>query len=126
MNITKSQKIIIGVVGGFLLIYTSVIPYFHKREAMRIVTDVIKYWENGDLSYAFGYWEIKENSPPVYGVESSKILSKVFDKKDGRRHAEITVSLVFATNNILPSGDWVFELSQTRYGWKIINFYLKP
>jgi len=61
MTLTKQHKIIIAVVIGFLFINFSLIPYFQKREAIRIAKDVLKHWDNGDLSLAIDYWEIQEN-----------------------------------------------------------------
>ena len=98
-------------------------PYLHRREVTKIVTAVLKGWENGAILETFQYWEDPNNAPPAYSLLSYRINKRTLDKKDGRRHAQIFVTLEFSADNVLPSGkEWVFELRETKSGWKIENF----
>lgn len=98
-------------------------PYLHRREATRIVTAVLNGWASGAIPETFQYWEDPHSAPPAYNLISYRINNKNFDKKDGRRHAQIFVTLEFSADNVLPSGkEWIFELRQTKLGWKIKGF----
>ncbi len=122
----KNKNIIIISASAFLLSINFILfPYLHRREATHIVESVIKSWEANDLSYAFNAWENMQKSPPIYDLVSGEITKRIFDRKNGVRHALIYARLEFHDNSTLPSGkEWVFELSRTRLGWKVINFYM--
>lgn len=110
--------IALGVCANFFLT-----PYLHERETTRIVTTVLDGWVSGAIPETFQYWEDPNNTPPAYSLLSYQINKKNFDEKNGRRRAQIFVALEFSPENILPSGEeWMFELRQTKAGWKIKNF----
>lgn len=110
--------IALGVCANFFLT-----PYLHERETTRIVTAVLDGWASGAIPETFQYWEDPNNAPPAYSLLSYQINKKIFDEKNGRRRAQIFVALEFSPENILPSGkEWMFELRQTKAGWKIKNF----
>ncbi len=98
-------------------------PYLHQREVIRTVASVLDGWESGAIPETFQYWEDPNNAPPAYNLVSYQVNKKIFDKEDGRRRAQIFVTLEFSADNVLPSGkEWIFELRQTKFGWKIKNF----
>ena len=98
-------------------------PYLHRREVTKIVTAVLKGWESGAILETFQYWRDPNNAPPAYSLVSYQINKRILDKKDDRRHAQIFVTLEFSADNVLPSGkEWVFELRETKLGWKIEKF----
>ncbi len=110
--------VILFVLGNLFLT-----PYLHRREVTRIVTTVLDGWKSGAILETFEYWEDPSNAPPAYSLLSYHITKKTLDKKERRRQAQIFVTLEFSADNVLPSGkEWVFELRQTKYGWKITNF----
>jgi hypothetical protein len=101
--------------------------HFRQRNALKIVQTVLAFWENNDLVPAMAYWEKAIDAPPVYDLLMHEIGRKEFIKKNGLYHARIFVTLYFPTGNRFPSGrEWVFELSKTRYGWKIVGFRPEP
>lgn len=124
MNLDNNKKIIIGLIAFFAVVSLGLGPFLHKREAVKIVQEVLGHWKNGNLAMAIDYWENQDDSPPMYGLTSYKIKSKSFGKKDGSRHAKILVELDLSAENILPSGDWMFEVSYTNIGWRVVDFYL--
>ena len=98
-------------------------PYLHRREVTRTVTAVLDGWASGAIPETFQYWEDPNNAPPAYGLVAYKITKKVMDKEDGRRNARISAALEFSADNVLPSGkEWIFELRETKLGWKIKKF----
>ena len=111
--------IILLVLGNLFLT-----PYLHQREVTRIVTAVLEGWESGAIPETYEYWEDPNNAPPAYNLLSYQINKKIMDKgEDGRRHAQVFVTIEFSAGNVLPSGkEWIFELRQTKFGWKIKNF----
>ncbi len=98
-------------------------PYLHQREVTRIVTAVLEGWESGAIPETYEYWEDPNKAPPAYNLISYRIIKKNLVKENDQRRAQIFVTIEFSVDNILPSGkEWVFELRQTKFGWKIENF----
>ena len=119
----KALLFVIPVVILFVLGNLFLPPYLHRREVTKIVTAVLKGWESGAILETFQYWGDPSNAPPAYSLVSYQINRRALDKKDGRRHAQIFVTLEFSADNVLPSGkEWVFELQETKLGWKIEKF----
>jgi len=120
----KNRNIFISIIIVIILaINLILIPYLHRRTVNRIVDEVLTHWKTGDFLLAYNLWETEDKSPPVNGLSSFKITNRLFDKNKGRRHALITADLQFTRDNLLPSGIWTFELSDTHIGWKITDFY---
>ena len=120
----KKNILIISLIALVLFHLFVFIPYLHRREATRAVLSAFKSWETGDMKYSFNVWKDYENSPPVYNLVLGKITKRMFDNKDGARHALIYAVLEFQPDNSFPSGkEWIFELSKTPLGWKIIDFH---
>ena len=121
-NIAIAGAVVAVVIAGNVLLT----PYLHRRETARIVRAVLEDWKNGQILEAFQYWENPQKSPPVEGLVSYKINQQILDEKDGRRHARIFTMLEFPSGETAaPSGlEWVFELQQTRIGWKITDWRL--
>ena len=121
----KQTKTIIYAVIAVLFYLFVFIPYLHNREATRVVVSVLKAWSENDFVKAFDGWLIQQQSPPIYGVSSYKILKKTFDRQDKTRHARFFVFIKFNDEVDLPSERiWEFELKKTSLGWKIIDFHL--
>lgn len=101
-------------------------PYLHRRETARIVRAVCEDWKNGRVLEAFQYWENPKKAPPFEGLASYNISRQTLDKKNGQRHARIFATLEFPSGaTAAPSGqEWVFDLRQTRIGWKITDLNL--
>lgn len=119
----KTFLFAIPVVTLFVLGNLFLPPYLHRREVTRIVTAVLDGWESGAILETFQYWEDPNNAPPAYNLLSYRINKKILDKKDGRRHAQIFLTLEFSADNVLPSGkEWILELRETKLGWKIEKF----
>ncbi len=98
-------------------------PYLHLREVTRTVTAVLEGWKGAAGLESFEYWEDPNNAPPAYNLVSYQIKKKTLEKREERRHAQVFVTLEFSADNILPSGnEWVFELQETKLGWKVQSF----
>lgn len=119
----KNKNIlIISVIICLLGINLLLVPYIHRREAIKIVNTVLNLWVEGDLPSAFDHWEDQQKTPPIYDLASFEINQKTFSKKDGIRQAQISATLTFPAGHTLPSGrKWVFELQKTPLGWKIVD-----
>ncbi|GEM_PF-4477001 len=110
--------IILVVLGNLFLT-----PYLHQREVTRIVTTVLDGWTSGAIPETFQFWEDPNSAPPAYSLVSYRITQKNLTKEDDGRHAQISVTLEFSADNVLPSGkEWVFTLRETKLGWKIKSF----
>ncbi|MCK5632469.1 hypothetical protein KAH94_01865 [bacterium] len=118
----KNKKIIITLAVVLLTVNFLLRPFLHKKESTKIVEKILSLWEAGTVADTFDYWQNIKKTPPVSSLYSYKIINNVFDKKDGRYHAKIIVEIDF-DSNILTSGEWIFELSYTKLGWKVIKFY---
>ncbi len=118
----KNKKIIITLAVVLLTVNFLLRPFLHKKESTKIVEKILSLWEAGNVADTFDYWQDIKKTPPVSSLYSYKIINNVFDKKDGRYHAKIIVEIDF-DSNILTSGEWIFELSYTKLGWKVIKFY---
>ena len=118
----KNKKIIITLAVVLLTVNFLLRPFLHKKESTKIVEKILSLWEAGNVADTFDYWQNIKKTPPVSSLYSYKIINNVFDKKDGRYHAKIIVEIDF-DSNILTSGEWIFELSYTKLGWKVIKFY---
>ena len=125
-DIIKNKKYVIGsVIAAFVLLNILLVPYLNKRSAIKSVKKVLTFWVEDNLIEPVEFWEDPEKSPPVYGLQSFKILNKRFYKKDGGYFAEIVVVLNLSQNTIMPSGkSWVFKLKNTSKRWKIVDFYI--
>ena len=100
-------------------------PMLRRNDAVKTVRVVLNHWKNGDLTLAMPYWEMQEDSPPVYDLMAYQIREAGITKKDGLYHARVSAMLEFPLGNQFPSGKkWSFQLIKTRYGWKIKDFVL--
>ncbi len=98
-------------------------PYLHQREVTRTVTAVLDGWAGGASLEAFQYWQDPNSAPPAYNLVSYRINKKTLGKEKNQRHAQVFVTLEFSADNVLPSGkEWIFELRETKLGWRITNF----
>ena len=114
------QAVIFCIVLSLFLIK----PFLNRHDAVKTVKAVLTAWTDGDALKAFSQFEDAKISPPIDSLSSYKITKKVFDKKDGRNHAQFYVILNFPDENIFPSGkEWIFELTDMLGGWKITDFY---
>ncbi len=122
----KTKNIfLISLVVLIAILYFVVKPSLMKREVTRIVTTVLTSWQTNDMDRTYVYWKNPYKYPPVFSLVSYQIKSKVFDKKNKRRHAQFNVILEFTPGTHLPSGqEWILELSQSHLGWQITDFRL--
>ena len=98
-------------------------PFLHKKESFKIVYDILSLWEEGNIAKSYFYWDDPNKLPPVSILLSHEVIKKEFYKKKGERHSKVTVMANFGENKSLPQGKWVFELSYTDIGWKVVDFY---
>ena len=92
---------------------------------MKIVKTVLYNWANKNLVNSIEQWENRDESPPVYSLESYKILDYRAYKKDGMRYAEVKVFIKFLPGGVLPDNrEWVFILRDGHLGWKVFRFVL--
>ena len=123
----KSTNVTLTILGLIALagIYFVLIPYVDRREASRIVDRVLNLWSTQNLTTTYEYWLDPQKSPPVFGLNTYQVKSQKFDTQDGAAHALFTVYLEFSLDNFMPSKrNWILELKKTKYGWKIIDFYM--
>ena len=98
----------------------------YRRQAVKTVDTILHLWKSQQLPQVMDYWYDPKNHPDVYNLLSYKILSKHFDKQDGRRRAAIAVEMTFGEDNFLPNNEsWIFELERFDIGWKVTEFYLE-
>ncbi|OGX07721.1 MAG: hypothetical protein A2Y06_03930 [Omnitrophica WOR_2 bacterium GWA2_37_7] len=120
----NNKNILIGAFIIILLFINFVFrPFLHKRESFRIVDKVLSLWEEGDIPSSYFYWDNPKKMPPVTRLLSHEIIKKEFYKKDRKNRSKVTVIADFGKNENLPAGKWIFELSYTDIGWKIVEFY---
>lgn len=120
----KNQKIIIGAFIMLLLFINFVFrPFLHKRESFNVVKNVLSLWEEGNIAESYVHWDNPNKFPPISMLVSQEIVKKEFFKKDGKYRSKVTVLANFGKNENLPEGKWVFELSYTDIGWKVVDFY---
>lgn len=119
---SNQNKIILGFIAFILTTHFVIIPFFHRRQALRTAETVLALWKSEDLAASFQYWVKEELSPPVYGVTSYTITDEKFFMENGRRAARVFTKIDFSAGNFLKGGLWVFELRHTKKGWKIIDF----
>lgn len=120
----NNKNILIGAFIIILLFINFVFrPFLHKRESFRIVDKVLSLWEEGDIPSSYFYWDNPKKMPPVTILLSHEIINKEFYKKDRKNRSKVTVIANFGKNENLPAGKWIFELSYTDIGWKIVEFY---
>ncbi|OGX08354.1 MAG: hypothetical protein A2Z88_06760 [Omnitrophica WOR_2 bacterium GWA2_47_8] len=101
------------------------VPYLYRKKTTAVLQKVLSFWEAGDPASAMAYFEHPNQSPPIFSVNSYKIVKRKFGGKKGRRHAEFHVILNFPKENLLPSGViWICEIDQTQSGWHITSFTL--
>ena len=92
---------------------------------MKIVKTVLYNWANKNLVNSIEQWENRDESPPIYSLESYKILDYKAYKKDGVRYAEFKVLIKFLPGGVLPDNkEWVFILRDGHLGWKVFRFVL--
>ncbi|MBF0385690.1 MAG: hypothetical protein HQL27_07430 [Candidatus Omnitrophica bacterium] len=121
MNL-KTKKII--ALSAFLLILLNFVvrPYLKKQEGVKVVKKVLSLWKNNDLTFAFNYWQDPQNCPPVYDLQSYKIIKAEFYTEKKVLKARLFIILEFPAGNIMPSGkEWVFEIAYSPVGWQIIS-----
>jgi len=122
----QSNKIIIAVILFVLLAaHFLLMPSVQKKTITKICETALIHWKNNDISKIYNLWIKEEKAPPVYDLLSYTIDDYRKFKIEGTHYAKVYVTLEFAPQNILPSGEqWVFNLTHTRWGWKIKNFIL--
>jgi hypothetical protein len=70
------------------------------------------------------YFNDFNKCPPIYGLQSYKILKSKFTKIDGKQKAFYDVVLNFPPDNVLPTGKtWICELEKIGGSWKAMDFY---
>ncbi len=121
----RTKKIIIASALVLLALNFLARPFFKRREAIQTTSKVLSLWKSNDLTFVFNFWEDPKKCPPIYDLQSYKILNKSFKKEKGQLKAFITVSLDFPPGNTLPSGkEWTFELTDSDVGWQINSFQI--
>lgn len=117
------QKILIALsVVAILIVHNLVTSLLRPRDAVKTVDKILTYWKTGDNYKALPYWDDRESSPPIFGVTDYTIKETKMGKERGKHTAQITASIEFEESNILRSGkDWIFDLTKTAGGWKVIS-----
>lgn len=120
----KTTLITVAAVSIILILNFVVKPILNNNAAVGVVKTVLNHWKLGDITKVYVYWLDNKSTPPIYDLLDYKIKDKEFSKKNGMKLAKVTVTMDFEMSNVLPSGRrWIFELNDTRYGWKIIELY---
>jgi len=70
-------------------------------------------------------WLTPEKYPAFDNISSFEIVGSDFKQVNNIDYALFLVNLEFPRPSGLPSWkNWTFELKRTKYGWRVMRFYL--
>ena len=109
----------------FLSVFINLKGYLERREVINLTKTILNYLLKDDISKTYIFWENAKDTPPIYGLVGYKITGYILGKKNNASYGQVYATFSFTPNNLLPSDkEWVFELTKTRYGWKLKDLHL--